>query len=143
MWHTSPNIEYGDEMTIENISKKAGRNYILELGKLIEKQTEIKQEQKTRNRDVYMDFPRAFSHEITLAIPEGYTVEGYENFNKKTENEFGGFVSSARVDEKTLVIKTKKYYTKNEYNAADWPKIVNYLDAAVDLYGEKVLLKKK
>lgn len=143
MWNTSPDMEYSDELTIENISKKAGRNYILELGRLIEKQTEIKDEQKTRSREVFMDYPRSFTHEITLAIPDGYTVEGFEKFNKKTENEFGGFVSSAKLDGKILTIKTKKYYTQTQYKPTDWPKIVNYLDEAVDLYNEKLLLKKK
>lgn len=31
MWEESPNIEYSDDFTIENVTKKAGPNYILEL----------------------------------------------------------------------------------------------------------------
>jgi hypothetical protein len=143
MWHTSPDVEYSDEFTIENISKKAGQNYIFELGRLIEKQTEIKEDQRTRTRDVFMDYPRSFTHEITLAIPDGYTVDGVEKFNKKTENEFGGFISTCKLDGKTLTIKTRKYYTNTQYKATDWPKIVGYLDTAVELYNEKILLKKK
>jgi hypothetical protein len=142
MWHTAPATEYSDEITIENIAKKAGPNLILELGRLIEKQTEIKPDQKTRARNVYMDYARSYNYEITFAIPEGYNVQGVENFNKKVENALGGFVSSAGVEGKTLVIKTRKYYNKNQYTAAEWPDIVSFLDAAVDVYNQKVLLKK-
>ena len=108
MWHVSPDTKYTDEFIIENLTKKAGPNIIVEIGKLIEKQTLIKEEQKVRTRDVYMSYPRTYAYEMTLIIPEGYTVEGIELLNKKIENETGGFVSTAQIEGKSLVIKTKK-----------------------------------
>jgi hypothetical protein len=143
MWHTSPNTEYSDEYVIENLTKKAGPNLIISLGKLIEKQTELKEEDKKRSRDVYMTYPRSFFYEITFKIPEGYTVEGLENFNKTVQNELGGFISSATNTGTTVIVKTKKYYNTNFCKAAEWPKIVSFLDAAVELYNAKLLLKKK
>src|SRR5687767_10115875 len=106
MWHSAPDTEYSDEMTLENVTKKAGPNLILEMGKLIEKQIVLKEEEKKRTRDIYMDFPRSFSYEIAFTIPDGYRIEGYDNFNKKVENEVGGFVSSATLSGKILLIKT-------------------------------------
>jgi hypothetical protein len=143
MWHTSPDTEYSDEFTVENISKKAGPNLILSVGHFIEKQTEVKEEDKKRTRDVYMVYPRSFFYEMSLNIPEGYTVEGLENLNKKIETDLGGFISSATIDESTLIIKTKKYYSVNYCKADQWPKIVTFLDAAVEFYNAKLLLKKK
>jgi hypothetical protein len=143
MWHTSPNTEYSDEYTIENLTKKAGPNLIVSLGKVIEKQTELKDEEKKRSRDAYMIYPRSFEYEITFKIPDGYTVEGLENFNKKVQNELGGFVSSATNDGATVMVKTKKYYNTNYCKASEWPKIVSFLEAAVEFYNAKLLLKKK
>lgn len=143
MWPTKPDTEYDDTFTLENITKKAGPNTILELGKLIEKQTEVKPEQMTRTRDVYMDYARAFLQELTFTIPNGYTVEGLEAFNKNVVNDAGGFISSATVAGNILTIKTNKYYNNNYLEAANWKKITPFLAAAVEFYNAKVLLKKK
>jgi hypothetical protein len=143
MWHTSPDTDYNDEFVIDNISKKAGPNMIVSLGRFIEKQTEVKEEDKKRSRDVYMVYPRSFFYDITFNIPEGYAAEGLDNFTKNIENDLGGFVSSATMEGNTVKIKTKKYYTSNYCKAEEWPKIVSFLDAAVEFYNAKLLLKKK
>ena len=142
MWNSSPKVIYADEFTAENLTKKAGPNLILELGHLIEQQTTIKDQQKSRAVDVYMDYARSYNHEFTFEIPDGYTIEGLENFNTKIENTTGGFVSSANIEGKKLVIKAKKYYAKNYYPASDWPSITAFLDASVRFYNAKILLKK-
>jgi hypothetical protein len=142
MWDSSPKLIFTDEFTAENLTKKAGPNLILELGRLIEQQTTIKEEQKNRAVDIFMDYPRSFTHEFVLTIPDGYIIEGLENFNSKVENATGGFVSSAVVDGKRLVIKAKKYYLKNFYPAADWASITSFLNASVNFYNAKILLKK-
>ena len=142
MWDSSPKVIFSDEFQADNLTKKAGPNLILELGHLIEQQTNIREEQKNRTVDVYMDYPRSYSHEISFMIPDGYTVEGVENFNTKVENATGGFVSNATIDGKKLVIRTKKYYAKNYYPAADWVSITSFLNASVNFYNAKILLKK-
>lgn len=142
MWDTEPNTEYTDEFTLENMTKKAGKNVIVEIGKLIEKQTEIKEDQKNRTRDVYMAYARSFSHEISFKIPAGYKVEGLENLNKKTENAAGSFVSTASVANGVVTIKTRKVYTKNNYTAAEWKQLTPFLTAANEFYTAKILLKK-
>lgn len=142
MWPNKPDTEYDDVFTLENITKKAGPNTILELGKLIEKQTDLKPEQLTRTRDIYMDYARSFVQEMTFTIPAGYTIDGLEAFNKNVVNDAGGFISSATLTGNTLTLKTNKYYNKNYYKAADWNKITPFLTAAVEFYNAKILLKK-
>jgi hypothetical protein len=142
MWDTAPDTEYTDEFVLENLAKKAGKNLIVEIGKLIEKQTEIKEDQKNRTRDVFMAFARSFSHEMTFKIPVGYRVEGLENLNKKIENATGGFISTATVANGVVTIKTKKFYTKSTYTAAEWKQLTPFLIAANEFYTAKILLKK-
>lgn len=143
MWESSPDTEYDEEFSLEGITKKAGPNLIVELGKLIGTQTEVKEDKMTRTRDVYMDYPRSFSEEISFVIPNGFAIEGLENLNKSVVTEAGGFVSSSEVKGNLLIVKTRKHYNQNFYKAADWPKITGFLNAAVDFYNAKVLLKKK
>ena len=142
MWDSSPNTEYSDEFTLENISKKVGRNQILELGKLIYKQTEIKDEYRKRTKDVFMNYARSYSDEIVFEIPAGYKVEGIENFNKKIENVTGGLVSTAVIQEGKVVITIKKYFNSNYYPSDKWPLLLQFIDASVEIYNAKLLLKK-
>lgn len=142
MWDSAPKVIFQDEFTAESLTKKAGPNLILELGRLIEQQTTIKDEQKNRSVDVYMDYPRSYVHELAFAVPEGYRVEGLENFNLKVENATGGFVSTAALEKNTVVIKARKYYLKNYYPANEWPFITEFLNASVNFYNAKILLKK-
>jgi hypothetical protein len=136
-------LEYDENFTIKNnLIKKAGENYLVEIGKLITSQIEIDKKEKERKNNIYMIYPRSFENEITLEIPAGYTVAGLDKLNKKVENETGGFVSSAVVTGNKLVIKTNKYY-KNYYEPnSNWNKMIQFLDASYQFTQEKVLLKK-
>lgn len=142
MWEDMPDTQYSDEFVIENGTKKAGKNFILEVGKFIEKQTELTDEQLQRDRDIHMGFARTFNSEVMLIIPEGYSVEGIDNLNMHVVNTYGGFTSSARVEQNKLVIRTSKYYTQNHCSAADWPHMVSFLNAAVKFSKSRILLKK-
>ncbi len=116
---------------------------MLDFGKLIEKQTEVTGEDRIRSRDIYMGYPRTYDEEYILEIPEGYVVEGLENFNKYAINKTGGFVSSAEVKEGKLVVKSRKYFNENYYPAGKWEEILKFLDAGVEFYNTKLLLRKQ
>ncbi len=143
MWDETPNTEYSDAFIIENIVKKAGQNYIIELPKLIEKQTKVEAEEVKRDKDVYMNYARSFKNEIAFEIPEGYAIEGLEALNKKVDNETGSFTSSYQLEGNKLVIKTHKVFKVNHCEAVDWPKMQAFLDSAVDFMNTKLLVKKK
>ena len=144
MWIENPFCEYSDKYIIENICKKAGNNYLIELPKLIEKQTEFDDEvEKNRTQDVYMDYARSFLYTIEFEIPDGYSVEGYENLNKKIESPFGGFESSAKIEANKLIISTKKNYDVNYITASEWPKCKEFMNGAANFTKQKILLKKK
>lgn len=136
-------LEYEEDFSIKNnLIKKAGENYLVEIGKLISSQIEIDKKEKDRKNNIYMIYPRSFENEITLEIPAGFTVSGLDKLNKKVENETGGFISSAVVSGNKLVIKTNKYY-KNYYEPnSNWNKMIQFLDAAYQFTQEKILLKK-
>ena len=132
-----------EEFSMDGWVKKAGNNYIVEAGKFVGGQLEIKADQRERKLDIYMPFARSFNYNVTFKIPEGYTAEGIEKLNKSIKNECGGFESTAKIEGNKLVITYNKYYSNTIEPAANWAKILAFVDAGFAFTKEKVLLKKK
>jgi hypothetical protein len=63
---------------MEGWSKKAGNNYIVDIGKFIASQISIDKDQRQRTKDVYMPFPRSFNYRIELQFQAGYSADGIE-----------------------------------------------------------------
>lgn len=122
--------------------KKAGANYVFEIGKLIGSQADIEEKENKRTNNIYLAFPRSFKDEIIFDIPQGYTVSGIDKLNKKVENVTGGFESNAKIDGNKLVINVHKYYTNYYEPNSNWKNMIAFLDAAYQFTQEKVLLKK-
>ncbi|AWM14923.1 DUF3857 domain-containing protein [Flavobacterium sp. NRK F10] len=126
----------------DNFIKKAGSNYIIELGKLIDSQVDIKDKEKDRTNNIYMSFPRAFDYTINLTIPDGYTVSGIDKFNKNVSNATGSFISTAEIKENVLTIHATKKYNHNYEPVTNWSQMIDFLDTAYQFTQEKILLKK-
>ena len=122
--------------------KKAGRNYILEAGKLIGGQIELDEDDRDRKLDIFMPYARSFKYEITVELPEGFTVQGLDKLNTDVENATGGFKSSATVEDGVLKINSFKYYKNNFEKVENWEKMQQFLDAAHNFTQQKLLLKK-
>jgi hypothetical protein len=135
-------FEVDEEFAMEGWVKKAGNNYIVDIGKFIASQIEIKKEQRERKKDIYMPFPRGFSYHIEFTLPEGYNAEGLDKLNVKSENETGAFVSLAKKDGNKIIVDISKHYVNSFEPADKWPLIVNFLDKALEFNQQKILLKK-
>jgi len=140
--HTDPDFVFSTEFTMEGWIKKAGNNYILEAGKLIGGQLQLKPEQRKRDVDVYMPFARSFNYDIELIIPAGYQLEGVEQLNQQVDNDCGSFIVTASTAQNKLTLNVKKVYKHAFEPAAKWPDILKVLDAATDFGSRKLLLKK-
>jgi hypothetical protein len=140
---SKPAMVFEEEFSMDGWVKKAGNNYILEAGKLVGSQLEIKADQRERKLDIYMSYARSFNNSIVVRIPEGYTVEGIEKLNKSIKNECGGFEANAKMEGSNLLITYHKYYTNAIEPASNWDKILAFVDAGFAFTKEKLLLKKK
>ncbi len=137
-------LSFNEEFTINNdLLKRAGKNYLLEIGRFIGGQIAIDEKDKERIQDIHMPYPRSFANEMIVNIPEDYEVTGYDKLNMKIENETGGFVSEATLEGNTLTIKTHKYYVNNYEPNGNWIKMLQFLEASYQFSQEKILLKKK
>ncbi|EDM43415.1 hypothetical protein SCB49_00160 [unidentified eubacterium SCB49] len=122
--------------------KKAGANYIVEVGRFIGGQVQIKENEKERGLGVYINNAKSFHDKVTIKIPEGFTVVGLDKLEKNVSNETGSFISTAKVENGTLTYTTKKVYAKRKYTASEWQLMLPWLNAAYEFSQEKVMLKK-
>ncbi|MCF7568200.1 hypothetical protein L3X37_07465 [Sabulilitoribacter arenilitoris] len=123
--------------------KKAGPNYIVEIGKLITAQIDLTDKERSRTENIHMNYPRSYNNKIIFNIPDGYSVLGIDKLNKSINNKTGAFISSAKIEENTLIVKTSKQYKNNYEPNSNWHLMVEFLDAANQFTNEKILLKKK
>ncbi len=141
-YHDKPEYIYEETFTLKDFVQKAGGNYIVEAGKLIDQQFQVKEDMLERNYDIYMRSARSYDNTITFTIPEGYTVQGVEALNINAENDTGFFKSTATVEGNQLIIETNKAYKNNFEPKDNWDKMVAFLDAAYQFTQQKVVLKK-
>lgn len=141
--NTSPAFKYSSSFVLNNLVKKAGSNYLVDIGKLTGGFYKLEDTERKRAVDVYMPCARSFRYTISLAIPQGYTAKGVEELNIKKENKTGSFSSTAAVSGNTLNIVVTRAYTHNFEKAADWPALVEMIDEASAYNSKKILFEKK
>jgi hypothetical protein len=140
--NTNPVFEYSTSFILNNMVKKAGDNYIIDAGKLAGSFYKLEEKERKRNADVYMPCSRSFKYTISIAIPQGYSAKGMEEFNLKKTNKTGSFTSVATVKGSTLTITVSRVYTNNFEKAASWPLLMDLIDAASNFNAQKILLEK-
>lgn len=140
--HTAPNFVYSSSFNMDGLVKKAGNNFIIEIGKIQGQPLVIKPEQRKRNIDIYSPFARSIEYNIEFEVPDGYTVEGLESLNKNVSNETGYFSAEVSAKGKMVFIKLKKHYLHHFEPAKNWDKIIEFTDAAGEWANSKILLKK-
>jgi hypothetical protein len=138
-----PEMSLSFDFSSDQVIKKTGPNYIVDIGKLIEQQIKLDAEDMERQFGVYFDYPRAYRYRIVFEIPAGYQVQGIEKLNQKVENSTGGFVSSAKEENGRLIVETYKHYDKFILPKSDWQSVVAFINATSNFTEQKILLKKK
>lgn len=141
--HTAPDLVYSSSFNLAGMVKKAGNNMIVEIGKIQGEPLTIKTEQRKRDLDIYMSYPRSIEYHIEFKIPDGYTAEGIETLNKKVVNSTGFFTAEATVNGQNINIKVKKHYLNAYEPSSNWGKMIEFIDASSEWTNAKFLLKKK
>lgn len=126
----------------DSFIKKAGENYLFEIGKMLTSQVAIDKKEHERKNNIYNSFPKSIENEFIFEIPNGYTVSGIEKLNKSVTNETGQFVSLTSLEGNKLIIKTTKNYNNYFEPSSNWSKMILFLDEAYQFSQEKILLKK-
>ncbi|MBL3658983.1 DUF3857 domain-containing protein [Fulvivirga sediminis] len=142
-YEENPEFVYTCKVEAKGTIKKVGPNYLIDIGKFLDMQVKLTDEERTRKYDIHMPYARSFEYTIKLHIPQGYTVEGVEDLNTEAINDTGGFSASAKLEGDQLIIHSKKYYNHNFEKVEKWPDMVKFLDESYNFTQKKVLLKKQ
>ncbi len=135
--HIKDSFQIKDELV-----RKAGNDFIVEVGKLIGGQVQIAEDEKDRKLNIYIDYAKTFKYEVEIQIPQGFEVVGIEKLQKNVSNATGSFISSATIENNVLKFNTEKVYAKRKYEKEEWAQMIHWLDAAYDFSEERVLFKK-
>ena len=138
----SNKIIFTDKFKVKDVVHKVGPNYIVDAGKFLGKQLELKEDQLTRTDDIFVGYAAEFDDEIRITIPAGYKPQGLDALNINVTNSTGGFISTATLNGNTVIITVKKHNTHNFEPKGNWADMVKFLQAAVDFTQKKILLKK-
>jgi hypothetical protein len=141
--HYQPDFVYSSKFKLGGLVKKAGANLIIDIGKLQGSLAGNTSVPDTRKLDIYLPFAGSVGSEISIVVPEGFTLEGAEALNVKVENETGRFSCEAKLSGSTLIIKTSKTYNNAFIPAANWDKLKAIIDAEKRWSDSRILFKKK
>ncbi|HYO21058.1 MAG TPA: hypothetical protein VER36_01550, partial [Flavisolibacter sp.] len=137
-------LQFAEKFTLKKMISKAGKNYILDIGKILGGQIKLEPaEITTRQNDIWVPYARTIENNIVLAVPVGYTVDGLQDLTYNVDNESGAFITTAVVDGDKLVINSKKLYKKSHDKKEVWANYVAFLEAAYKFSQAKIVLKKK
>ncbi len=135
-------LNYTNKFELGDMIKIAGDNLLVAVPGLIGEQLFVVQDERIREEDAWLGFPRSLRNVINFTIPAGYKAVGVQNLNMNIDNEVGTFAVQASVEGSTLNILVKKLYKQMIVKKEDWAKLLQMLDAAFNFSQKKILLKK-
>jgi hypothetical protein len=141
-WESAPEFKSTQNFEVNDFISKAGKNIMLEVGKLIGSQIVTDKKDSSRVYDIYISYPKTIEYNIRVEIPTGYKVKGSEKLKYNIKNETGEFSSTAIIDNNELIINVKKYYSSDYFNKDKWSLMTNYLKAAQDFFNQKIVFTK-
>lgn len=134
------------QYTTPELVERAGNEYLISLGKVIGKQSELYQE-KDRQHDIEFHSISNYHHEITVNIPEGYVIEGLENIiinNKVTVDghDVMYFISDYTKYKDSLKISVDEVYSVLNLPKSKYDNFRNVINSAADFNKLTLVLRK-
>ena len=135
-------LKYSERFVLGDLTRKAGKNYLVNVPLLMGGQYQVKPEDRQRKYDVDVRYPHTLTWDISYTIPAGFTVKGLAGLNQNVENETGAFITKATIEGNVLKLNIKKVYKQTKIKKEDFGKMLEFIDAAYNFSQRKILLKK-
>jgi hypothetical protein len=135
-------LRYSENFLLGDMVKRAGKKLLVSIPGLITSQLQIKPEERNRQFDIDIRYPKSYTWNIAFTIPAGYTVAGLADLTMNIDNEAGSFVSSAKVEGGKLLLSVVKRYKQQTVSKDNWSKMLEFIDAAYNFSQKKILLRK-
>ena len=130
-----------------DLVERAGDKILLKIGEIIGPQEQMYQE-KPRQLPVEMPYPHTLKRKITFEIPVGYRVKNLNDINISIEHKEGeeitmGFVSSYKLNGKTLIIDIYESYKRFHYPLNEFEEFKKIINASADFNKVILVLEKE
>ena len=135
-------LKYTEKFILGDLTRKAGKNYLVNVPLLMGGQYQVKPEDRERKYDVDVRYPHTLTWDINYTIPAGFTIKGLAGLNQSVENETGAFITKATIEGNVLKLNIKKIYRQTKIKKEDFSKMLEFIDAAYNFSQRKILLKK-
>ena len=94
-----------------------------------------------REEDIWLEMGYLNEDDITLTIPEGYTIEACPK-NVNIEQPFASFSFSLQRDDKTIHIKNRLLMRSGTFDKSLFPQLTEFLQSISNIYNQRIILKK-
>ncbi len=136
-------LVFTEEFELQNMIRKAGKKYLVNIPGLVGSQLQIKKEERERKYDINVGYGRSLNWSINFKIPEGYVVEGLNELNVNIDNEIGQYTCKAEETDGKVILTINKVYKKPLTPKDKWPDMLAFIDAAYNNSFKYILLKPK
>lgn len=131
----------------EGLVDKAGKLVLINLGKIIGKQSNLYQETQ-RTHDIAIDYTKTYKHKIVFNIPAGYVVESYKDLvidrkMKGDEAKICSFKSTVTTQGNQLIVAILESYNAIDYPKDQYQEYRNVINAGYDFSKAVLVLKPK
>ncbi|MFT6747161.1 MAG: hypothetical protein ACJAZ2_001509 [Glaciecola sp.] len=128
--------------TLKDLIRKAGPNYLFNVGKIIGDQVIIEDHEKKRVNDIYLNYAKTFRYVLNFDVPAGYSLAGLSKLEQKVDNSIASLSIKTNKTENHVTISVEHKYKKKEFKKEQWPSMIQVLKAVEDFYDAKLMLKK-
>ena len=94
-----------------------------------------------REEDIWLEMGYLNEDDITLTIPNGYTIEACPK-NISIEQPFASFSFSLHRDDKTIHIKNRLLMRSGMFDKSLFPSLAEFLQSINNIYNQRIILKK-
>jgi len=101
----------------------------------------IPQTTTERKEDIWMEMGYLNEDDITLTIPEGYSIEACPK-EVSIEQSFASFLFSLQVDGRTIHVKNRLLMRSGSYDKSLSPQFTEFFRTIHNTYHQKIILKK-
>lgn len=138
-----PCLSYEQNYTMAGMVKRAGKSMVLSAGKLLGSQLKIEGKDRERTADVIREIPALLVWNITVRLPEGYTVaeESLDALRVSLTNVAGSFSVEPKLADGKLLLKAQKTVLGNRIPVAEWPQVLELYDKVYEYRSRQVVLK--
>ena len=140
-------LEIKADLESSAVVEKAGNKYILKVGELIGRQSELYQNTK-RQQDAENIHNQGYDREINITIPDGYKVTNLVDLNMDVFYEEKGdrtmaFVSKYTIEGNVIKIVVNEYYKNIVYPLSIFENFRKVINAAADFNKITLVFEKK